>query len=111
MKLRSFFETLYWVATEEQEFNAIAGDPGGPAWLETVPPSQRPPVLRLTWREVTEALEPPVITLKYGDRTYAITDLRGRRWNRNVFTLLSYIESQVTLDPKQLPVQQLINVR
>jgi hypothetical protein len=111
MALRSFLETLHWVATEEEEFDAIVAGPEGPAWRETVPPTQRRPVLRLTWREVAEALEPPVATLKYGDRTYTVTDVRGSRWNRNVFSLLSFIESQVSLDPKQLPVQQLINVR
>jgi len=69
-------------------------------------------LLRLTWEGAKEEdLEPPVVALDYRGRTYAITDVRGQTWNREVFTVLSYIESQAALDPKHLPVQQLINVR
>jgi hypothetical protein len=111
LKLRSFFEILSWVSIEQLEFDALAGGPGGQAFLESIPPSQRHPVLRFAWDAVTDAVEPAVVSLEYGGRKYAITDRPHERWNRNVFTLLSYIESLVALDPNKLPVQQLINVR
>jgi hypothetical protein len=109
MKMRSFFEVLSWVAVEQEKFDALAAQPG---FLENLPPSQRRPVLRLTWdRLKADDLEPPAVALQYGQRVYAITDVRGDTWNRDVFTLLSYISSQVSVNPKDLPVQQLINVR
>jgi len=109
LRLRSFFTAMSWVSVEQQMFETLAAQPG---FLDTLPPSQRQPILRLRWETAkTEDVEPPLISVEYADRTYAIADFRGRTWNRDVFTLLSFVQSQVTLDPKQLPVQQLINVR
>jgi hypothetical protein len=108
IKLRSFFEILSWASLEQAAFENLARKPG---FLESLPPSQRQPVIQLTWDGAKEELETPVVALTYGGKVYAITDVKGRTWNREVFTLLSYVESQISLDPKSLPVQQLINVR
>ena len=109
LRLRSFLTVMTLVSNEQRLFETLAARPG---FLEAIPPTQRQPVLRLTWEGAKEEdLEPPVVALDYRGRTYAITDVRGQTWNREVFTVLSYIESQAALDPKHLPVQQLINVR
>jgi hypothetical protein len=107
IRLRSFFGVLSWVSYEQQAFDALAARPG---FLDGLPPTQRHPVLKLTWPEGLPPT-PPVISLTYVGKKYTITDAPGHSWNRDVFTLLSYIASQVSLDPKALPVQQLINVR
>jgi hypothetical protein len=113
-KLRSFFLALAWVSAEQEIFDALTKTP---QFSERVPPSQRRPVLRLRWDGAQEPLEPPLVALDYGGRVYAVTDprhsvdVRERTWNRDVFTLLSYVEGQIALDPKQLPVQQLIQVQ
>lgn len=108
LKLRSFFVILSFVSIEQKRFDAFAAQPD---FLDSIPPSQHQPVLRLTWEGVKGELEPPLVVLQYGDQTYAVTDVRGARWNRDTFTLLSYIASQVSLDPKSLPAQQLIQVQ
>jgi hypothetical protein len=108
-KLRSFFELLSWIAVEQKTWDELAAQPG---FLESLPPSQRQPVLRLTWEGVDPAqLDPPVVAATYLGKAYAIQDVKGTTWNRDVFTLLSYLYAQVSLDPKDLPVQQLIQVR
>lgn len=107
-RMRSFFQAMSWVALEQRAFDVLAATP---QFLERIPESQRQPVLRLLWDGTKEELEPPLVAVDYGGQTYAITDVRGQGWNRDVFRLLSYIESQVALDPKQLPVQQIIQVR
>jgi hypothetical protein len=109
IKLRSFFEIVAWISTEQAAFERLAVRPG---FLDSLPPTQRQPAIRLLWDGIDESkLETPVAALTYGGKVYAITDWKGSRWNREVFTLLSYVESQISLDPKSLPVQQLINVR
>lgn len=109
LRLRSFFTAMTWTSTEQQVFDRLAGRPG---FLDSIPPSQRQPVLRLLWDGTKpEELEPPLATVDYGEKTYAIVDPHGKTWNRDVFTLLSFVHSQVSLDPKSLPIQQLINVR
>jgi hypothetical protein len=107
-KLRSFFLVLAWVSAEQPIFDALAARAG---FLEQLPPSQRQPVLRLRWDAAREGLEPPLVALDYGGQLYAVSDVRGQSWNRDVFTLLSYIQSQISLDPKTLPVQQIITVQ
>lgn len=110
LKLRSFFEILTWLSREQAAFDALAAK--DPRFLADLPPSQRQPILRLTWDTETESVEPPLAAIQYGTQEYAITDTRGSgTWNRDVFTLLSYIQSQVSLDPSKLPVQQLIQIR
>jgi hypothetical protein len=110
LKLRSFFEMLTWLSREQAAFDALAAtDPG---FVRDLPPSQQQPVLRLTWDAVKDEVEPPLVAVDYGGQVYAITDTRASAtWNRDVFTLLSYIHSQVSLDPSKLPVQQLIQIR
>lgn len=109
LRLRSFFTALTFAASEQKTFETLAARPG---FLEGLPPSERQPAIRLSWdRAKPEELEPPLVTVEYGDREYAIADLRGQTWNREVFALLSIVYNQISLDPKALPVQQLINVR
>jgi hypothetical protein len=109
LRLRSFFTAMSWTASEQRVFDRLAAQAG---FLDTLPPSQRQSILRLRWDTAKEdEVEAPLVTLEYGHQTYAVSDLRGQTWNREVFTLLSFVQSQVALDPKQLPVQQLINVR
>lgn len=107
-RMRSFFQAMSWVSLEQRAFEMLAANP---QFLKEIPESQRQPVLRLLWDGVRTELEPPLVAVDYGGQTYAITDVRNDAWNRDVFRLLSYIESQVSLDPKQLPVQQVIQVR
>lgn len=108
IRLRSFFAILTQISKEQEVYDVLAKRPG---FLDRLPPTQRQPVIRLTWDGLKEEMTPPLVQVDYVGRTYAIADRPGDTWNREVFTLLTYIESVVSLDPKSLPVQQLINVR
>jgi hypothetical protein len=110
LKLRSFFEVLTWLSREQAAFDTRAAK--DPRFVQDLPPSQRRPVLRLTWDPTPPDLEAPIVAIDYGGKVYAITDNpTSGTWNRDVFTLLSYIHSQTSLDPSKLPVQQLIQIR
>jgi hypothetical protein len=108
IRLRSFFAILSQISKEEAVYDVLTAQPG---FIDRLPPSQRQPVIRLTWDGAHGRMTKPLVQVDYVGRRYAIADRPGETWNREVFTLLSYIESQVSLDPKALPVQQLINVR
>jgi hypothetical protein len=108
--LRTYEGILTAVANEYHLYDEVVRSTGG-KFIETVPPSQREPILRIDWEgRETENIQ-PLVEVSYRGRRYAITDPPNSTWNRQVFTLLTQLLAQVSLDPNKLPTQQLIQVR
>jgi|GEM_PF-2555474 len=114
LKLRPFVGVLHAAATEAAEYDKMVSQ--DPKFLPTIPPSEREPILRIRWDNNDGVLERPLVTTSYDGKTFSITDsetpanLRPT-FNREVFILINYLFTQVSLDPSKLPVQQIIQVR
>jgi hypothetical protein len=52
-----------------------------------------------------------LVEVRHENRTYVIGDMEAGQPNREVFSLLSYLFVEASLDPQKLPVQQLIQVQ
>ena len=104
-------------------FSAILGAVGGAQgrfeqWLQAggkltdVPDFERKPILTMIWGE-HDKLTPAVAEVDYLGTTYKIADLDNEEhstWNRDSFRILTDLFTIISIDPKQLPMQQLIKV-
>jgi hypothetical protein len=112
-QLSTFEAVLVALATEQRLFEDLSRS--HPNFLNSIPPSERQPVLRFDWTDATGKRTAPLVEIKYQAKTYAIADevVNGTEatWNRDVFVLLTHVFTQISLDPNKLPVQQLIQVR
>jgi hypothetical protein len=80
--------------------------------LTTIPASERQPILTMQWDE-DKNLTPTVSEVEYLGGYYKIADLDDGHystWNRDSFRILNDLFVIVSLDPKEMPVQQLIKV-
>lgn len=80
--------------------------------LNDIPESERQPILTLQWPEETPLLDSG-LELEYKGKLYKIADRDDGRyitWNRDSFRVLNDLFILVSLDPKEMPVQQLIKV-
>lgn len=113
LKMRTFASVLRALSTEYQLFDAVIATE--PTALETIPTSQRQPILRFSWNPAIE-LTAPVAVVDYLGQRYEIADpislanTTRRNWNRRVFTLLLGLYSQVSLDPSELPTSNFFRV-
>jgi hypothetical protein len=88
------------------------------------------PVIRIKYNREVGRHFSKLVDIKYGKDTYLVGDLEGAESdidtpfghgaskvkvpatnNRSSFTLISYLFSQIAIDPQKLPVQQLIQVQ
>ena len=117
---RTFDALLTAMATEQAVFDYLAAR-HKEDFLDKIPASQTQPILRTKWAGVKTATTKPVVTATYRGTKYEIKDLvvddpsttwlERERWNRDSFHLLTEMFSVISLDPSQLPAQQLIQVR
>jgi hypothetical protein len=80
--------------------------------LSDIPASERRPTLTMQWSEDKD-LSPAVSEVEYLGKSYKIADLEDGQystWNRDSFRILNDLFTIVSLDPKEMPVQQLIKV-
>jgi hypothetical protein len=80
--------------------------------LSDIPVTERRPILTMVWPEDTKLVESG-LEVEYQDQTYKIADLADGQfstWNRDSFRILNDLFTIVSLDPKEMPVQQLIKV-
>ncbi len=80
--------------------------------LSDIPASERQPILTMQWEE-GKKLTPVVSEVEYLGGSYKIADLDDGKystWNRDSFRILNDLFTIVSLDPKEMPVQQLIKV-
>ncbi len=80
--------------------------------LEDIPVSERQPILTMEWNEEAK-LTLPAAEVEYAGKDYIVADLDNGQhstWNRDSFRILNDLFTIVSLDPKELPVQQLIKV-
>lgn len=80
--------------------------------LSDIPASERRPTLTMQWGE-DEKLTPVISEVEYLGENYKIADVDDGQystWNRDSFRILNDLFTIVSLDPKEMPVQQLIKV-
>lgn len=111
--LSTFEDVLVSLATEQRLFQDLLRS--HPNFLNSIPPSERQPILRFDWTDATGKRTAPLVEVKYLTKSYSIADevVNGieETWNRDVFVMLTHLFTQVSIDPNKLPVQQLIQVR
>lgn len=117
---RTFDALLTAMATEQAVFDYLVARHKDD-FLDKIPASQTQPILRTKWAGVKSATSKPVVAATYRGTKYEIKDLvvddpstswrERERWNRDSFHLLTEMFSVISLDPSQLPAQQLIQVR
>ena len=117
---RTFDALLTAMATEQEVFDHLAAKHKAD-FLDRIPASQTQPILRIKWAGIKGATSKPVVTTTYRGTEYEVKDLvtddpntpwkERNRWNRDSFHLLTDMFSVISLDPNQLPAQQLIQVR
>jgi hypothetical protein len=117
---RTFDSLLTAMATEQEVFDLLASR-HSKEFLEHIPDSEIQPILRTKWRGIVAPTSAPVATVNYRGTTYEVKDIivddpgtkwrERNRWNRDSFHLLSDMFTVISLDPKQLPAQQLIQIR
>ncbi|HUB87575.1 MAG TPA: hypothetical protein VMB22_06750 [Verrucomicrobiae bacterium] len=105
--LRSFNRTMEAVASEQAGFDALAAM-DATNFAEMIPKFERRPSLQMMWPDKSVALEPPLQTIQYDNKTYQITDPKvtnpemlldtDTTWNRDTFRLLVDLNSLVTVD-------------
>ncbi|MDO9103408.1 MAG: hypothetical protein Q7U57_00465 [Methylovulum sp.] len=107
--MRPFSAILGAVGHSQQHFDE---------WLQTggklteVPDFERKPILKMRWGE-HDKLTPAVAEVEYLGMTYKIADVDDEEhstWNRDSFKILTDLFTIISIDPKQLPMQQLIKV-
>lgn len=112
IQMRTFAGALDGFSTEYQFFDAILAN--NPTLLDGVPPSQRRPILRFQWGDTPTT--PAVAEINYLGQNYQIADplqpgpQQSLEWNREAFSLLLYLYSQVSLDPGELPTSNFFRV-
>ncbi len=104
IRSRSLLSILYALSTEALVFDSLPR-----SFLDSLPESEREPVLRIDPDPAYTA--PPTAEVDYAGKHYMISDKTGSGRNRDTFMLLQMLASQSALDPSELPVQQLIQVR
>ena len=104
IRSRSLLTILFAVSTEALVFDSLPRP-----FLDALPENEREPVLRIDADPAYTA--PPAAEVDYAGKHYVISDKTGSARNRDTFMLLQMLASQSALDPSQLPVQQLIQVR
>ncbi|TAK60281.1 hypothetical protein [Methylobacter sp.] len=80
--------------------------------LSDIPASERRPTLTMQW-DGDKELTPSVSEVEYLGESYKVADLDDGQystWNRDSFRILNDLFTIVSLDPKEMPVQQLIKV-
>ncbi|MDT4332330.1 hypothetical protein ACQE3E_19685 [Methylomonas sp. MED-D] len=80
--------------------------------LQDVPETERRPILTLQWSEGAQLVDSG-LEVEYNGNQYKIADLNDGgyvTWNRDSFRVLNDLFTIVSLDPKDMPVQQLIKV-
>lgn len=118
--LRSFGRAMEAVASEQPAFDALVKanpDVGNHEhFCSVVPDSERNPVIRIDWGTHLDHLQPPLQTLQYAGKTYAVTDPERdpldpkAGWNRDIFRLMVALGSQVTVDISKFQ-QQVFQLR
>ncbi len=104
VNLRSFDTVLFSLANEYKAFDSFSEE-----FLTRIPENQRQPVLRI--RDSGDLSEPTVAAVNYAGNAYRISDFAGSARNRTVFTILLFLFNQISLDPNEVPTQQLIQVQ
>jgi hypothetical protein len=101
-------------AKEQRQFEVLARETG---FLESLPPSQRHPVMHLRWSRFAHNRQEPVVALTYRGAYYALADevpgtgMKQPTWNRDAFFLLLLLMAQSDVDVTKINYGQYLQLR
>ncbi|MGH8498498.1 MAG: hypothetical protein ACRERV_06810 [Methylococcales bacterium] len=108
---RSFVGVLSAMGQEQDLFEKWEKKYSPAQTVNSVPAGEYRPIIKLVWSD-NEKTTPPLVEASYFGSDYKIADPDdGSSWNRDAFSLLASLFELVSMDPKSLPLQQLIQVR
>ncbi len=111
--LRSFISMLTAASQEQTNFTTALCEPLD---LQHVPWRERRPILTTKWNGQHKPLLAPLVSLDYRGQTYQITDPVSQRvddeatWNRDIFTLLTQLAGQASVDTSKFPLPTSLQV-
>jgi len=125
--LRSMIGLMAAAAEEQMPFQQLAktdpvippsifdkpGTSSGGRFHEEVPQIEQLPLLQLLWENRGNATSPKAL-VSYRDKTYLVADPNqpitpeDQYWNRDMFRLIGYLTSQVTVDISKFPLPEIL---
>lgn len=106
---RSFSGVLSAMGQEQKLFETWSKS--SRAVQDSVPVNEYRPIIKILWSSDDKTTK-PISSISYYGNDYKVVDPDdGSTWNRDAFVLLAALFEMVAMDPKSLPMQQLIQVR
>jgi hypothetical protein len=116
--MRSLIGMMAAAAQEQKTFGALMELAKLDKTQDPIPAVELQPLLTLNWDSADESRLTPVLTrLEYMGKTYLIADpqadnpLRASSWNRDNFRILTQLGNLITVDIKNFPPQQILQLR
>jgi hypothetical protein len=116
--MRSLIGMMAAAAQEQKTFGALMELAKHDNTQDPIPAVELQPLLTLNWDRADESHLTPVLTkLEYMGKTYLIADpqsdnpLRASSWNRDNFRILTQLGNLITVDIKNFPPQQILQLR
>lgn len=116
--MRSLIGMMAAAAQEQKTFGALMELAKNDKTQDPIPSVELQPLLTLNWDHADESHLTPILTkLEYMGKTYVVADpqsdnpLRSSSWNRDNFRLLTQLGNLITVDIKNFPPQQILQLR
>ena len=121
LRMRTFESAMFSVARQQSYFEQLNGksrggasftnDSFGPCALIHSNKIMVRPAMTLRYSQIKERPERTLVELKHDKQTYAVSEFGGTHQNSIVFTILSYLYAQTSINTQNLPVQQTIRLQ
>jgi hypothetical protein len=116
--MRSLIGMMAAAAQEQKTFDALMALAAQDKTQDPIPAAEKLPLLTLNWdRKEVSQLTPVLTSLEYMGRTYMIADprsdnpLKESSWNRDNFRIITQLGNLITVDIKNFPPQQILQLR
>ncbi len=116
--MRSLIGMMAAAAQEQETFDALMKLAAADKTQDPIPAVEKLPLLTLNWdRKDERNLTPILASLDYMGKTYMIADpksedpLKASSWNRDNFRIISQLAALITVNIKDFPPQQILQLR
>jgi hypothetical protein len=116
--MRSLIGMMAAAAQEQKTFDGLMALAAQDKTQDPIPAAEKMPLLTLNWdhKEISE-LTPVLTSLEYMGKNYLIADprsdnpLKESSWNRDNFRIITLLGNLITVDIKNFPPQQILQLR
>jgi hypothetical protein len=116
--MRSLIGMMAAAAQEQKTFDALMALAAPDKTQDPIPAAEKLPLLTLKWdRKEVPQLTPVLTSLEYMGKTYMIADPRSENplkessWNRDNFRIITLLGNLITVNIKDFPPQQILQLR